>query len=105
MNTTPARPGQCAIWRYDLFPFACIGTITEVCPKGRYPADDGNVWVETKEFGKGNYFKLQRVVSPKEGKRIKAELEVLSEHQSAALSVLQNAFKQQASAIHGLKSK
>lgn len=54
-----------AFWKYDIFPKICGGEITQI-------DEEGNV--ETVEYGKNSWFKPNKIVSLKEGRKIKAKL-------------------------------
>lgn len=59
-----------AFWKYDLFPFVLGGPIKRFCPYS-YPGKD---YVETENYGQGNYFKPFAIVSLEKGKQIQDKL-------------------------------
>ncbi len=64
MNT---EPKQYAFWKTDLFPYVTGGTITNTVPK---IAAHLAGYVETEEYGKGNFFKPILIVPLEIGKII-----------------------------------
>lgn len=64
-----------AFWRYDLFPFWLGGTVVRMSENGS---------VETKEFGKGYWFKPYFIVPVSKGRMLKEKLDALrAEHHAA----------------------
>ena len=76
-----------AFWKYDLFPYILSGTITY-----RFMQYNKEM-VETKEFGKGNYYKPFLILNNKEGKKLKRELEKLRYEQCDQLNKIKDKFQ------------
>lgn len=57
-----------AFWKYDLYPFVCGGPVVEM-------RDDG--WVQTKNFGKGYWFKPIHLLPLKAGEELHRRIKSL----------------------------
>ena len=74
-----------AFWKYDQFPYILGGIIM-----GWSLNDPG--YIETKEYGKGYYFKPVKIVPASIGKRMLAELEQLKANRDDAMSKINVAY-------------
>lgn len=59
-----------AFWRYDLFPFVCCGTITDM--------NDSCGTVETENYGKGSWFKPFLIVTETQGIKMRSAIAELT---------------------------
>lgn len=75
--------GYYAFWRYDKYPFFLGGTITKMHDTGT---------VETKEFGRGRYFRPVLIVPKKTGLEIQKTLERLERERDKAVKTLNSSF-------------
>lgn len=68
-----------AFWKYDMFPYLLGGTITKM-------RDDG--YIQTVEYGPGNYFKAIKILPLKAGKQLQDKLCKISRDREVELKNL-----------------
>ncbi len=75
-HTSIPLEGLYAFWPYDQVPYYCCGAITRMDLAGR---------VETRNFGKGHWFKPCLIVPTETGEKMKEVLDALEQRHTGEL--------------------
>lgn len=78
--------GDIAFWYYDIYPYTLYGEITKFIDT--YPKKENIICVETKEYGKGQWFRPFLVLAPEDAAQLIARLKELKEGRQQLIDVI-----------------